>query len=321
MYSLLSENKYHDFSTNNKNWINYIDYYVTNQDVGNKPSIERLEFNLLIHNKSLIGVNPWDEDLPGEIQYDILQEIRVNPVYLFREVIKDENNNHLRLNNAVMDIIYYLSMGKNLILDIPLYSQYNALIDASLLYMIIHRHFKYREDIVTLSNIKEGGHIKVPPFVEKILTLLDKFGVIEDIEKCEVTKGNVIMHIHEPKHSFEFSRNFSTFLKFSYSHDNNDCNFHYILSRFNDGCTLAEDICNGREIKYDLIELEINMDDAFNAFINYIKNKYDYGKLRIPDKIILFSKYVLKSNYYGLDTLDKLEVNKIFGTLYSKLSQ
>ena len=216
-----------------------------------------------------------------------------------------------------MDILYSLSLGRNFVLNIPLYSQYSALIEASLLYMVIYRSLIYSEDTALLSNIKIGGHIKVPSFVEKLLSFLDKFETDGNIDRRVITKGNLIMCVNEPNYEV-FSQNLRTFLTFAYNHDTSDCHFHIIVPQFEQ--FYLNDV-NMDKISYDIIDLEINMDDSFNAFINYVKSKYDYDKLKIQDKIFLFSKYVLKTNYSDLNTIGKTQVNIIFGTLCSKLSQ
>ena len=69
-----------DFSTKNHSFVRLAKLY-------NAMGIKNHLFPLALLNPDLKGIDPRREDLPPDVQFEILKECKLNPFYLFREVL------------------------------------------------------------------------------------------------------------------------------------------------------------------------------------------------------------------------------------------
>lgn len=70
-----------DYNTKNKSFLRLAGVYKS-------MGIDNCEFMLALHDRSLVGVNPRDENLDLETIGRITEELAINPWYFFREVVR-----------------------------------------------------------------------------------------------------------------------------------------------------------------------------------------------------------------------------------------
>ena len=70
-----------DDTTTNKHFLNFTDLL-------RQLGVKHYYLTLALHNQDLLGVNPFDPDLPVGITADIVEECAINPWYFFRECIR-----------------------------------------------------------------------------------------------------------------------------------------------------------------------------------------------------------------------------------------
>ena len=70
-----------DFNTTNKSFLRTAQIY-------KKMGVENCLFHLALHDQSLVGVDPHDPNLDNDTIDRIVTEVKINPWYFFREVVR-----------------------------------------------------------------------------------------------------------------------------------------------------------------------------------------------------------------------------------------
>jgi len=111
------KNIYYDYQTNNKT---FLDMYSHLKKLG----ITNNNFFLIILNKDLVGVDPFNENLSTSQKIEIIEECRLNYWYFLREVIRFNYSSSIDikpyiLNSANLAFNFCVDMNMNIFYESP----------------------------------------------------------------------------------------------------------------------------------------------------------------------------------------------------------
>lgn len=140
---------YYDYDTINKSFFNM---YVLFKKLG----IQNHSEHLLIFHPELIGVDPFDEMLPDKVKKMIYEELKINPWYFFREIVKitiDENTaDSFNLTIGNYTAIFLMMRNQNFYMEAPRQIGKTFVITTMLAYVMNFRtenskigHLHYKE--------------------------------------------------------------------------------------------------------------------------------------------------------------------------------
>ena len=140
---------YYDYNTKNKSFFNM---YVLLKKLGIKNNKE----HLLIFHPELIGVDPFNEMQSNKVKELICEELRINPWYFFREIVKitiDQNTSDMfDLTIGNFTAIYLMMRNQNFYIEAPRQIGKTFVITTMLAYIMNFRtensrigHMHYKE--------------------------------------------------------------------------------------------------------------------------------------------------------------------------------
>ena len=99
---------YYDYETKNLNFVEMSKYL---EGIG----VKNHDFMLALHDDSLVGVDPYDKDLPTYVQKKIIKECKENIWYFLREIVRipyiGQSDHIMSLNRATLAAAFLYSNG------------------------------------------------------------------------------------------------------------------------------------------------------------------------------------------------------------------
>lgn len=313
----------YDFNTTNKNWAKTVNRLINEKEMDHSPL-----FTLAIYDITLSGINPYDETLDDDTKRRIIAECQKNPMYTIREVIRDSNGEYIRLNVGLIYLLKCLWSRASTIFNIPKYDQYDAVMQA-ITQSICLCSDDYFEAGYRFSNPYVSA-ITVPNFTidtfrGKTLTCDDpyEFNGLFSLMYSEDIDDSHMSYIYNAAKFNIASSHYSmgaprlAFIRYSPDSKVNPVTiFGDMFKQLDDSMVYDTSRLSPDSIyafSIDMIEMELNIHDVFNHFMNtyYDKSRHELYNIKT------FTREYLLTSYDSLSIINKINVNKIYGELYS----